>query len=435
MARTVRDTSLESRAARLRLSPRSKPYWRSLETGLHVGYRRLRQGGGTWVVRRFCESGRYSERQLGVADDLQDGDGVIVLSFRDAQDAARRWWKEQQRRELGIDATGRPYTVERAVRDYLEDYVRRGGRDVLNQESMARVHIVPALGAIEASRLTTKQIREWHDRLAASQRLAPGRRSSDAPEKQSARAAPDPEDIRRRRSRANRVLSVLKATLNHAFAERQIASDEAWRRVQPFRNVDTPRIRYLAALECQRLVNACEPGFRDLVKAAMMTGARYGELTRLTAADVDLQAATIHVRESKSGKPRHIPLTDDARELFEALVVGRSGSALVFVRADGRTWKRSEQARPLASACERAKIDPPITFHGLRDTFATLMATSGAPMAVIAQVLGHADTRITEKHYAHLAPNYVSATVRAHFPRLFGPANAEAPKLLAIRAK
>jgi hypothetical protein len=39
-------------------------------------------------------------------------------------------------------------------------------------------------------------------------------------------------------------------------------------------------------------------------------------------------------------------------------------------------------------------------------------------MAVIANVLGHADTRITEKHYAHLAPNYVFATLRAHFPRL-----------------
>ena len=40
----------------------------------------------------------------------------------------------------------------------------------------------------------------------------------------------------------------------------------------------------------------------------------------------------------------------------------------------------------------------------------------GVPLPVIAKQLGHADTRMTEKHYAHLAPNYVADTIRAHFP-------------------
>jgi len=39
-------------------------------------------------------------------------------------------------------------------------------------------------------------------------------------------------------------------------------------------------------------------------------------------------------------------------------------------------------------------------------------------MGVIATQLGHRDTRMTEKHYAHLAPSYVADTIRAHFPRL-----------------
>jgi hypothetical protein len=42
----------------------------------------------------------------------------------------------------------------------------------------------------------------------------------------------------------------------------------------------------------------------------------------------------------------------------------------------------------------------------------------GVPMGVIAEQLGHADTRMTEKHYAHLASSYVANTIRAHFPRL-----------------
>ena len=44
----------------------------------------------------------------------------------------------------------------------------------------------------------------------------------------------------------------------------------------------------------------------------------------------------------------------------------------------------------------------------------------GVPLEVIARQLGHADTRMTEKHYAHLAPNYVADTIRGSFPRLTG---------------
>ena len=38
---------------------------------------------------------------------------------------------------------------------------------------------------------------------------------------------------------------------------------------------------------------------------------------------------------------------------------------------------------------------------------------AGAPLMVVAQVLGHADTRMVEKHYGHLAPSYVRDVVRA----------------------
>jgi integrase len=49
----------------------------------------------------------------------------------------------------------------------------------------------------------------------------------------------------------------------------------------------------------------------------------------------------------------------------------------------------------------------------------------GVPMGVIAAQLGHADTRMTEKHYAHLAPSYVASEIRAHLPPLgaFEPSN------------
>jgi hypothetical protein len=53
MARTVRDAALVPRSARLRLSPRTKPYWRMLEQGLHLGYRRRTTGGSRgWQLSR-----------------------------------------------------------------------------------------------------------------------------------------------------------------------------------------------------------------------------------------------------------------------------------------------------------------------------------------------------------------------------------------------
>ena len=69
-------------------------------------------------------------------------------------------------------------------------------------------------------------------------------------------------------------------------------------------------------------------------------------------------------------------------------------------------------------ACKRAKIKPAVSFHVLRHTHGSTLAMRGVPMGIIAEQLGHADTRMTEKHYAHLAPSYVADTIRAHFPNL-----------------
>jgi integrase len=65
----------------------------------------------------------------------------------------------------------------------------------------------------------------------------------------------------------------------------------------------------------------------------------------------------------------------------------------------------------MREACAHAGITPAVGFHVLRHTHGSLLAMRAVPMAVIARQLGHADTRMTEKHYAHLAPNYVADTI------------------------
>src|SRR5262245_27138080 len=249
MARTVRDAKLETRTARLRLPIRSEPYWRGLEKGFALGYRR-RGKGGTWLARRRPVDGGYAEHKISTSDDLQDADGVAILDYGQAQKAARTWWRAELRREEGHDTREGPFTVRDAIDDYLRDYEQRGGKAVYDARRAAETHILPALGSLQVAKLTVKRIEDWHRGLATKPALArskPGRKPNLRKADKSA------DGVRKRRATANRILTVLKAALNHAWKSGHVASDDAWRRVKPFRAVETARVRYLSEAECVRL--------------------------------------------------------------------------------------------------------------------------------------------------------------------------------------
>jgi hypothetical protein len=95
------------------------------------------------------------------------------------------------------------------------------------------------------------------------------------------RPADDPECVRRSKDSANRVLSMVKALLNHAIRDHAngLTDDSAWRLVRPFRGASKPRdIRYTDE-EVKKLVEkASDEGIARLVAGAFLTGARYGEL-------------------------------------------------------------------------------------------------------------------------------------------------------------
>jgi integrase len=421
MSRTVRDANLETRTARHRLPIRSEPYWRGLEKGFALGYRR-RARGGTWLARRRDEAGGYAEHRLGTTDDLQDADGIAILDYGQAQRAARQWWKAETRREEGHETREGPFSVKDAIDDYLKAYERRGGKGVYDTRRTAEAHILPLLGSLAVAKLTARKITDWHHGLSEKRARA---RTKQGRKQNYRKAEIGSDAIRKRRATANRILTVLKAALNHAWKAGHAASDDAWRRVKPFKGVETARVRYLSEAEWVRLVNACEPAYRNLVRGALLTGCRYSELATMQVADFNADAGVVTVRESKSGTSRHVVLTEEGQHLFASLTAGKLGSDPIFIRHDGGVWGKSHQLRPMLLACQRAKVKPAISFHVLRHTHGSTLAMRGVPMGVIAEQLGHADTRMTEKHYAHLAPSYVADTIRAHFP-ILGIAGDEA---------
>jgi integrase len=426
MPRATKDARLDTASARARLSTRKKPHYRLIDAGLHIGYYRGATGGA-WIARRYIGAGAYETHRLALADDGREADGKSVLTFTQAQAKARAWATSQGRLAAGLPKQD-PWTVAKAIEHYLIDYVARGGKARRFVEITFEAHVPAKLAERKIADLTPSIIGSWHRGLATS----PARlRTSAAATTQRTRPLPaqDADARRARRATANRILTQLKAALNLAHRDGHAASDDAWRRVRPFPKVDAAHIRYLTDDEAKRLVNACASDLRELVTAALLTGCRYQELAKLRRADVDLNASVLLIRAAKGGEPRHAVLTAEATEFFARQMAGKSSNALLFerdqvTRQATRTrptetcrmpWGRSHHFRPLREACEAAGIAPAVSFHILRHTHASRLAMRGVPMSVIAAQLGHASVRMTEKHYAHLAPSYVADTIRNSF--------------------
>jgi integrase len=411
VARPVRDSQLESRTARTRLKPREWAYWRALEPGLHVGYYKPLEGTGRWVRRRRdSEAKRYKQEPLGIADDNSDPDGVEILSFAQAVRKARE--ERAARAQAG-------YTVAAAMTDYLQalEADGRSSHALRDARCRDRAFIRPKLGALELSALTVERLLRWRNDLAK----APPRLRTKPGKPQQHRKLADGDDARRaRRASTNRVWTILRAALNYAYHHDKIDSDKAWRKVKPFRGVQRSRLRYLTLPEAKRLDNAIDPELRPLWRGALQTGARYGQLATLTVGDFNADAGTLRLRSRKGDgteKVFHIHLTVEAQRFFSRLCVGREAGDLIFAHADGSRWGQSHQIRPLQEASARARISPAVTFHTARHTFASHAVMNGTPLLVVAQALGHADTRMTEKHYGHLAPSYTASAIRAGAPK------------------
>ncbi len=196
MPRKARDERLDTRTARLKLSPRREPYWRNIQEGRAIGYRRLSGGkAGAWIARYYDRSEGRRYEALGAADDLMDADGAGTLTFGQAQDKARLWFA---RIERGAGKVVEPLTVTQAMADYLEDYIVRGGKALGDVRCSINAHILPAFGDKLVSSLTAPLIQRWHRQLA----VAPARlRTKVKAEKRNVREATT-EDAKRVNRRA-----------------------------------------------------------------------------------------------------------------------------------------------------------------------------------------------------------------------------------------
>ena len=207
----------------------------------------------------------------------------------------------------------------------------------------------------------------------------------------------DPELLRKSKDTANRVLSMAKASFNLAFNSGTVASDSAWRKVKPFKSVTASRKVFLTDEQVGRLLDKTTGGFHTLIKAAILIGARYGELVSAKVEDFDAKDGTLWL-SGKTG-PRTIDLSDDAIAFFKQVSRDKLPQAALLTRDDGYPWAKGLQGRRFQTARIKAKLPRDAVFYSLRHYYISKALLAGMTTQALAENTGTSALMI-DKHYA-----------------------------------
>jgi integrase/recombinase XerD len=170
-----------------------------------------------------------------------------------------------------------------------------------------------------------------------------------------------------------------------------------------------PRTRFLTREEYRRLLAAADRHLRPIIEMAIATGLRSEELLTLKWSQVDLDRREVRLEQTKSKRPRVVPLSDRA----VAILVARrylDHSPFAFTNpATDRPYRNIRSS--FHAACRRAGIGD-FRFHDLRHTFASWAVQNGMDLYRLSRILGHSTLQMTTR-YAHLATDQLHEAVRS----------------------
>lgn len=388
MARSIRSNQLENRTNRLKLPVSGKPVFVRIGHGLSLGYRR-NAIAGTWVMRIANGKGGMTTQKFAHADDNEESNHQTILTYFEAQDTARR---------LAVQPNAiKPLTVQEATDNYLNVLTAKNKNTAYDSALRLQKHFLPQFSQKTVASLTKTMIEQWQSSLVSK---------SD-----------DSEVVRKSKDSANRILGMARAILNHAMKDQSHnLSDAAWRLIKPFKNVAQPRdIRYTQE-EVVRIINSApDIPTANLIQAAFLTGARYGEITSALVSSVDISNRTWAV-SGKTGS-RTVILQSSAVEFFRQLVDGRSLEEVLFVREDGRRWKASDQKGPFKKALANAGLSTDGSIYAMRHTYASMAIENGMQLIVLADQMG-TSTKMLENTYSHILVEKQRSIIEAGAPSL-----------------
>ena len=162
---------------------------------------------------------------------------------------------------------------------------------------------------------------------------------------------------------------------------------------------------YLTPEETTALMAKLDKPIRRMALAYLFTGARLEELRSVKEADTTVRPGFLRLHNQKTSHTgydhtRFVPLGERVKGL---LPLDLSISPATYRRA-------------LERAAKKAGLEISVTPKTFRSTYASTLAQNGVPMETIQELLGHASSVITHKHYAHLAPRQLVDAVK-HLPQ------------------
>jgi integrase len=387
MARTVRNQKLDTPTSRSKLKPGK--YWLSIAPGCAFGYRKGAKGG-VWTAK-LVKGQLRREARIGPADDVLSADGKLALSFAQAQEKARLWFKKAERGE--DDEDDAPLTLAQALDQYEADLRTRNG-DAGNV-GRVRVHLSPALAGKPVVDISQAELRRWRARLA--EKLAA--------------------------ATVNRTTTVVKATLNLAAdLDKHIVTRRPWEiGLASLPGAEQSRNVLLTDDVVRRLIAAGyehNHEFGLLVEAAAVTGARYSQLARLQCQDLqDGKAPRLMIPASAKGKGktsvrRPVPIGAPLAERLSRAAKGRAPADLLLTKPSGQPWRKSDHARPFARAASRAGLDPDVvTIYALRHSSIVRQIKANVPIRVVA-VSHDTSVGMIERHYSSEIADFADELAR-----------------------
>jgi integrase len=263
-------------------------------------------------------------------------------------------------------------------------FVKVDKRSWGTDDSLYRNHIKEVFGDIKMNQITKGKVRDFlHSKVAMG----------------SAKGT------------VNRMLVLLRYNFNLAIDwETTGVTDNPARGVKPFQENNKIE-RYVTQDESLALKLALEqsdnPMLKYIIAFLLVTGARKQEALKARWEDIDLTANVWRIPLSKSGKVRHITLSETAVN-FLTLVQGNNAKLLgAAYESCPYVFPNAKTLKPFCTifyswdtARKRAGL-PEVRIHDLRHTFASTLVNNGVSLYEVQKLLGHAHIRTTER-YAHL---------------------------------
>jgi integrase len=197
-------------------------------------------------------------------------------------------------------------------------------------------------------------------------------------------------------STVNRELALLKRMFNLAIDWDLFRDINPVRRVKFFRELNIG-IRVVSPDEEGKLLRNAAPYIQDVIRFALNTGLRTGEIFTLRWSDVDFEKSILNVFAPKTQKTRAVPINSEARKVLEAWALGRKSEFVFYNLETGKPLVDLKSG--FGRACRKAGIDG-VSWHTLRHTFASRLVNRGVDIVTVQQLLGHSAITVTMR-YTH----------------------------------